>query len=61
VHDPETLAKLMAGCDAVVNLVGILHGRPGRPYGPEFARIHVELRKKSWRLAKRGACRVCCI
>jgi len=46
VHDPATLAKLTAGCDAVVNLVGILHGRPGRPYGPEFARAHVELPKK---------------
>src|SRR6266508_5256816 len=46
VHDPETLAKLTAGCDAVVNLVGILHGRSGRPYGPEFARAHVELPKK---------------
>src|SRR5947207_1715397 len=46
VHEPDTLAKLTAGCDAVVNLVGILHGRPGRPYGPEFARAHVELPKK---------------
>ena len=46
VHDPETLATLTAGCDAVVNLVGILHGRSGRPYGPEFARVHVELPQK---------------
>src|SRR5260221_6390399 len=46
VHDPEPLVKLAAGCDAVVNLVGILHGRPGRPYGPEFARAHVELPQK---------------
>jgi NADH dehydrogenase len=46
VHDPETLAKLTGGCDAVVNLVGILHGGSGRPYGPEFARAHVELPKK---------------
>src|SRR5258705_10890690 len=46
VHGPDTLAKLTAGCDAVVNLAGILHGRPGRPYGPEFARVHVELPKK---------------
>ncbi|MDP3133577.1 MAG: NAD-dependent epimerase/dehydratase family protein, partial [Burkholderiaceae bacterium] len=26
VHDPEVLAQLMAGHDAVVNLVAILHG-----------------------------------
>src|SRR5258708_34624861 len=46
VHGPETLAKLMVGCDAVVNFVGILQGRPGRPYGPEFARALVELPQK---------------
>lgn len=50
VHDDRTLAQLAAGHDAVVNLVGILHGRRGRPdergpndYGPDFARVHVEL------------------
>lgn len=46
VHDPETLAKLMHGCDAVVNLAGILHGKRGDPYGPDFARVHVELPQK---------------
>jgi NADH dehydrogenase len=47
---PRALERLAAGRDAVVNLVGILHGRRGRPdergpndYGPDFARLHVEL------------------
>ena len=46
VHDPASLARLAGGSDAVINLVGILQGRSGSPYGPEFARVHVELPKK---------------
>jgi NADH dehydrogenase len=43
VYDQATLSRLFAGCDAVINLVGILHGKSGTPYGPDFARAHVDL------------------
>lgn len=46
VHAPGALEALMAGCDAVVNLVGVLHSRPAAPgeiCGPGFARAHVAL------------------
>ena len=46
VHDPATLARLMAGQDAVISLVGILKGGEGEPYGQGFARAHVELPRK---------------
>lgn len=38
VHDDAQLARLVAGRDAVINLVGILHGREA-----DFQRAHVEL------------------
>ena len=46
VHDPATLAQLMAGQDVVISLVGILKGGEGEPYGAGFARAHVELPQK---------------
>lgn len=44
VHDPEALKMHTAGCDAVINLVGILNER-GRK-GEGFRKAHVELAEK---------------
>jgi len=46
VHDPASLDQLLQGQDAAINLVGILHGGSGQPYGAGFARAHVELPAK---------------
>ena len=46
IHDDATLRQLIQGKDVVINLVGILHGSRGDPYGPEFARAHVDLPRR---------------
>ncbi|SPE23527.1 NAD-dependent epimerase/dehydratase [Burkholderiales bacterium] len=59
IGDPATLRALLAGRDAVINLVGILHdtGQAPRPgmsagtpaagrYGPAFAAVHVDLPRR---------------
>lgn len=46
IHDDAVLRSLVAGRDAVINLVGILHGGHGRPYGERFRRLHVELPRR---------------
>lgn len=49
VHDEMALTRLVAGHDAVVNLVAILHGTQ-----PAFERAHVELPKKIARACAAG-------
>jgi len=46
IHDDATLRRLAAGRDAVINLVGVLHGGHGRPYGDGLRRLHVELPRR---------------
>ncbi len=43
INQPGALEALVHGADAVVNLVGVLHGGRGKPYGPGFAQAHVEI------------------
>jgi len=43
IHDAATLGELLKGCDAVINLVGVLHGGRGRQ---SFANAHVALTRK---------------
>ncbi len=44
VHDPKILAQHFAGCEAVINLVGILNEKGHNGHG--FYRVHVELTHK---------------
>jgi NADH dehydrogenase len=43
VFDERALDGLLPQVDAVINLVGVLHSRPGYPWGPAFDHAHVAL------------------
>jgi uncharacterized protein YbjT (DUF2867 family) len=53
VHEPRVLSQLFAGCDAVVNLIGILN--PHR--GASFEMVHAELAAKVMAAARTAAVR----
>ena len=44
--DAAFMQRLLAGADAAINLVGVLHSKRGTPYGPQFRYAHVELPAK---------------
>lgn len=43
INDPAVLDRWLSRVDAVINLVGALHSRPARPWGPAFEQAHVAL------------------
>jgi NADH dehydrogenase len=46
IYDDAVLAGLVSQADAVINLVGILHGNVGQPYGSAWAKAHVDLPRR---------------
>jgi NADH dehydrogenase len=52
IHDDTQLARLVARCDAAINLVGILHGSEA-----DFQRVHVELPQRLARACKAAGVR----
>ena len=42
-REEGALGDALAGASQVVNLVGLLHSKPGRPWGPDFDEAHVKL------------------
>jgi NADH dehydrogenase len=45
IHDRATLGRLVSNQDIVINLLGVLHSKIGKPYGQTFRVNHVEFPK----------------
>lgn len=45
IHDRTALSRLVHGQDVVINLLGVLHSKKGKPYGQAFRQNHVEFPK----------------
>ncbi|MFM1860293.1 MAG: hypothetical protein RL133_1793 [Pseudomonadota bacterium] len=56
-QDEANLAEGLAGCEAIVNLVGLLHSRTGKPWGPDFDEAHVRLPARLTRCMARNQIR----
>ncbi|MFJ1301059.1 complex I NDUFA9 subunit family protein [Pseudomonadota bacterium AL_CKDN230030165-1A_HGKHYDSX7] len=54
IHDDAVLDNLLRQTDVVINLVGLLHGNRGRPYGSDFARAHVLLPERIAQACRRN-------
>ena len=57
IHDDAALDRALQGCEVVINLVGVLHSPSAQPYGPAFARAHVELPDRIVRACERRGVR----
>jgi len=58
VHEEKQLEREFAGCDVVINLVGILNETTlGRGSGAQFRRVHTELPQKVVRACKTAGVR----
>ncbi|MGQ0655140.1 MAG: complex I NDUFA9 subunit family protein [Betaproteobacteria bacterium] len=64
ILQPGVLERYARGSEALINLVGVLHSRRGRPdergpnnYGPDFARAHVEAAQAAVRACRAAGIR----